>query len=122
MTKISTNCITGKCCASQKGRPEMGLDRYIEARIDLAILTDQCNPRKNTSDGRRSPRNAHRLEIQPDYGDDQSSDDDDDPVEDTSHVIPDPQGGVETHIGMYLSRKMGQTQCRDSECTPCYDS
>ena len=42
-----------------EGKPEMGLDRYIEALIDLAILTDQSNPRKNASNGRRSPRNVN---------------------------------------------------------------
>ena len=72
-----------------EGKPEMGLDRCIEALIDLAILTDQSNPRKNASDGRRSSCNAHRLEIGPDYEDEQISDDDDDSVEgtDTSYMI-----------------------------------
>jgi len=67
----------------------MGLDRYIEALIDLAILTDQSSPRKNASDGRRSPGSANRLEIGPDYGEEQSSDDDDDSVEEakTSYMI-----------------------------------
>jgi hypothetical protein len=44
------------------GKDEMGLGRYIEALTDLAILTDQSNPRKNASDGRRPPRKANRLE------------------------------------------------------------
>ena len=59
----------------------MGLDRYIEALIDLAILTDQSSPRKNASDGRRPHRSANRLEIGPDYEVEQSSDDDDDSFE-----------------------------------------
>jgi hypothetical protein len=42
-----------------EGKVEMSLGRHIEALVDLAILTDQSNPRKNASDGRRSPRNAH---------------------------------------------------------------
>ena len=63
-----------------EGKVEMSIGRYIKALIDLAILTDQSNPRKNTSDGRHSPRNAHRLEIEPDYGDDQDSEDEEDSV------------------------------------------
>ena len=85
-----------------EGKSEMGLDRYIEALIDLAILTDQSNPRKNASDGRRSPRNANQLEIVPDYEEEQSSDDDDDSVEDTEtscmiHRV------VSKHTSGYLS-------------------
>ena len=85
-----------------EGKPEMGLDRYIEALIDLAILTDQSNPRKNASDGRRSPRSANRLEIGPDYEDEQSSDDDDDSVEDTetSYMI---HRVVSKHTSGYIS-------------------
>ena len=86
-----------------EGKPEMGLDRYIEALIDLAILTDQSNPRKNASDGRRPPRNANRLEIGPDYEDEQSSDgDDDDSVEDaeTSYMI---HRVVSKHTSGYIS-------------------
>ena len=63
-----------------EGKVKMSLGRYIEALVDLGILTDQSNPRKNASDGRRSPRNAHRLEIEPDYGDDQDSEDEEDSV------------------------------------------
>ena len=85
-----------------EGKPEMDLDRYIEALIDLAILTDQSNPRKNASDGRRSSRNAHRLEIGPDYEDEQSSDDDDDSVEgtDMSYMI---HRVVSKHTSGYIS-------------------
>ena len=93
-----------------EGKPEMGLDRYIEALIDLAILTDQSNPRKNASDGRRSPRNANRLEIGPDYEDEQSSDgDDDDSVEDTktSYMI---RRVVLKHTSGYISPKKWDKQ------------
>ena len=86
-----------------EGKPEMGLDRYIEGLIDLTILTDQSNPRKNASDGRRPPRNANRLEIGPDYEDEQSSDgDDDDSVEDTetSYMI---HRVVSKHTSGYIS-------------------
>ena len=61
------------------GKDEMGLGRYIKALTDLAILTDQSNPRKNASDG-RWPRKANLLKIEPDYNDDQSSEDEDDSI------------------------------------------
>ena len=59
------------------GKDAMELGRYIEALTDLAILTDQSNPRKNASDGCRAFRKANTLTIEPDYGDDQSSQDED---------------------------------------------
>jgi hypothetical protein len=62
------------------GKGEMRLVRYIEALIDLAMLTDQSNPRKNASDGRQPHHNANRLEIEPDHEDDQDSVGDDDSV------------------------------------------
>jgi hypothetical protein len=66
------------------GKGEMGLVRYIEALINLAVLTDQSNPRKNASDGCHLHRNVNQLKIEPDYENDQDSDDDDNSVGETT--------------------------------------